>query len=563
MGIASERRPRGIALLIAIILGAGCDPPREPRFPKRVPQVPIAADEFVGVEGTSFVLRGRPFRFVGANAAMMHGERTRAGMPGLFDVLQEDGVSVVRVWAVGESPNDGEAWRRDYSFRLDPEVWVEESYVYLDRLLVEARARNMRVIVTLVNRWGDYGGLPQYARWIGVEPRRRHLLPPELTHVLQSEEARAMYQSHVDRIVSRRNTVSGIVYRDDPTIFAWELANELSASTCSGGAVLEDWARVMVQFIRERDPNHLIAAGHIGYKTALSRESWRATVGIAEVSYASTHLYPQHLLGIDSEGVLGAWLADRARIAQQLQKPLVLGEFGIPREAGVEERLEFFGHVSRQAEANGYAGIMPWIYRSWDGREDPHGIWAEGPLADDTRAIRSVLRETAERWVHRAPVTTNPELLAATGNDPLYPLDLRRARPWPEGTREVLSRGVRLNVDPAAFAEGCAVGEAAWVVYVIDVLEEGVPEAMSVEAIGPVDTGASPELDFLVGGVRIGIWARGRFRPERRALVDAFATREGFRYLRIEARNEDGRAHLRRILIGLPSEELLELRIRW
>ena len=37
---------------------------------------------------------------------------------------------------------------------------------------------------------------------------------------------RELYKRHMDRIVQRVNVYSGVLYRDDPTIFGWDVMNE-------------------------------------------------------------------------------------------------------------------------------------------------------------------------------------------------------------------------------------------------------------------------------------------------------------------------------------------------
>jgi len=41
---------------------------------------------------------------------------------------------------------------------------LASSFAHLDRVLVAAWARRLRVIVVLANRWSDYGGFPRYLR---------------------------------------------------------------------------------------------------------------------------------------------------------------------------------------------------------------------------------------------------------------------------------------------------------------------------------------------------------------------------------------------------------------
>ena len=39
-------------------------------------------------------------------------------------------------------------------------------------------------------------------------------------------ECRSAFKTYVKKIINRRNTITGVLYRDDPTIMAWDLANE-------------------------------------------------------------------------------------------------------------------------------------------------------------------------------------------------------------------------------------------------------------------------------------------------------------------------------------------------
>ena len=41
------------------------------------------------------------------------------------------------------------------------------------------------------------------------------------------EGARKLYKEHVQKIMQRKNTITGVAYRDDPIILGWALLNEL------------------------------------------------------------------------------------------------------------------------------------------------------------------------------------------------------------------------------------------------------------------------------------------------------------------------------------------------
>ncbi len=549
-----------LVALVAFACGGSEDRGGMPQ-PHKPGAAPIREGAFVEADGAGFRVGDEPFRFVGANAAMMHGEAMREAAPRLLDAVRADGIRVVRVWAFGEADDDGRRWRRDYAFRLGPEEWVEESFVHLDRVLAEARARDVRVILVLANRWADYGGLSQYARWIGVEPRRRHLLHAEVGVVLRDERVRALYRAHVEKLVTRRNTITGVSYRDDPTIFAWELVNELTTGTCATADAVRSFVDDMSRFVRERDPNHLIGAGHGGYKSALSRETWCDVHALPAIGYADHHAYPEHVRAIAAPEELTPWIADRAHLAREvLDKPLVVGEIGFARDdPRFAPRAEWLAAFFRLTDEAGAAGVMPWIYRPWDERDDRHGIWAWGPRARESAPVRARLKWWSSRWAGRAPER-------AVDAPPREP-SLRDVAPYVEGTWEDLGRGRhRVVVDPWALGEGCArEGEEAWADYVLQMPRGGAPARFAVTALGPRSRAAAPlDVRVEVDGVHVGTWdGRGPFQPEPGALAEAFAESAGVRWVRLSSATEAGAALLRRFTSALPAGDTLTIEVRW
>jgi endo-1,4-beta-mannosidase len=69
---------------------------------------------------------------------------------------------------------------------------------------------------------------------------------------------RGAYKNYVRSIVTRRNSVTGRIYKDDPTIMAWDLANEPFApgddtgnnltvlSSSSACACARSWAAILL-----------------------------------------------------------------------------------------------------------------------------------------------------------------------------------------------------------------------------------------------------------------------------------------------------------------------------
>jgi mannan endo-1,4-beta-mannosidase len=431
---------------------------------------------FVRVRDGRFEVDGARFRFLGANAAVMHGPVHRAALERTLDAVAADGLKVVRVWALGERPAGDDVWTRDFAFRVGPEGWVEESFVHLDRVLDAARRRGLRVVVVLANRWGDYGGAPQYLGWAGVRGAGGELLRGDaaLTRFFEEETAQALYRAHVARVVTRVSTVSGAAYRDDPTVMSWELINESDIAARRRDVLLR-WTQDTARFLRARDPSHLIAAGHIGYTQQSQRETWRALQALPEVDYADAHAYPTTLRGVRAPADLDDFVDDHAQLARNvLRKPFVWGEFGFSTNERVHRgaaRAQWFERFLARSEEDDVDGALAWIYTPSADPPREHGLYVDAPAAQRTADLRALLRRHASRWGAAGSVT-NPRLDAARGDAPLWSTWRTVTGPGARGASPARSReGLRWVISPERYAQARAEnlgrwdGFAVWHVY--------------------------------------------------------------------------------------------------
>ena len=431
-----RRLAAGLAALL-LLMAAG---------ERAAPHVPIAPGERVRRAGGRLFVGERPFHFVGANVAVMHGAERRAAVSETLDAVVADGLAVVRVWAFGEArESDGAPWRRDYAFRLGPDEWVEESFALLDRVLVEARARDLRVILVLGNRWGDYGGFSQLARWAGQAPAEPHLSPGELDAFYDCARCEALYQAHVRRVVGRVNAESGVPYAADATVLAFELANEISAASAAGSAAMQRWVERQAALVKRLAPNTLLSAGHIGYRTLRERDQWRRIAALPAIDYADSHAYPADDPRIRGLGAMRSWIDDRAQLAQHtLGKPLVWGEVGFAAGASSlrgRARSGWMDAFLRQVCRDGSAGALVWIYAHGVPTEPGSHIIAT-ERAGHARDTRQVLGRWARRNASVPPTVRNPRLGDAAGDAPLF---------VPQNTVQGTPQGVRWRpVGPAA-----------------------------------------------------------------------------------------------------------------
>ncbi len=218
-----------------------------------------------------FTLNGQSFRYVGANAEYLSVERSST-VAEVLDQAMATGIKVVRVWGFGEgcenkNIDNCEQWSRRFQPR--PGQWNEATFQHFDKIVAMAAERGIRLIVTFANNWQDYGGRQQYVEWLKTK------YPDDIKPGLDQDayldlfynnpHIRQWYKDYVRYFLSRTNSVTGLRYTQDPTIFAWELINEPRAKSDQTGATLHNWIVEMSDFVESLDPNHMIGTGEEGW----------------------------------------------------------------------------------------------------------------------------------------------------------------------------------------------------------------------------------------------------------------------------------------------------------
>jgi mannan endo-1,4-beta-mannosidase len=379
---------------------------------------------FVRAAGTRFVLDGEPFRYAGANVAVMYRDEDRALMPETLRHAAQLGLKVVRVWANGEGrPEDGVMsvggdkadWPRTHPFRPAPGEWNEDAFVHLDRVLAEAARNHLRVQLTLSNWWRDTGGVTQYLRWAGVKDAADESAPYGVNNerameFYSNETTRRLYREHVAKIALRRNTVTGVLYRDDPTIFSYELMNEAQAPT-GRWAERRAWVAEMSAYLKSLDPDHMIESGSWAYRNALERRAWLEEQRLQTLDYCDVHNYPRDDRDtfVTSPQALLEFLENRAAAAFSINKPLAVGEFGMSTD-GFEgaSQLEWFRAFFDAAQRTGTSGATFWTLTP-----DPQRGYGVSYATDRDDDLRAEIARGAQQLGTRRDFSPPADLLRA------------------------------------------------------------------------------------------------------------------------------------------------------
>jgi mannan endo-1,4-beta-mannosidase len=340
------------------LIAAGCS-----SLPTQSGTAKKNANDFVTVRNGRFDLQGRPYFYIGTNLwygcylsdPALPGGRER--MVRELDHLQSIGVTNIRLLAGSEtSPLAGAIPR---GITRAPRDWDEDLLRGLDFCLAEMAKRNMRGILFVSNYWQWSGSFAQYVRWITSEtipdPDKPEMARGNWSGFMRFSArlytvpaANELYRGYITHLIQRRNTVNGRLYRDDPAIMTWELANEPRPGTDDANdasvQVFAGWVDDTAKFIHAQDPNHLVCTGSEGIWGCLKKPDVFVKVhGTPAIDYVTVHMWlknwgwlkdPQ--LGPDYEVAAG-----RARdhveqhtvlATDTLHKPLVLEEFGLPRD---------------------------------------------------------------------------------------------------------------------------------------------------------------------------------------------------------------------------------------
>jgi mannan endo-1,4-beta-mannosidase len=190
-----------------------------------------------------------------------------------------------------------------------PGKFNEEGFRALDKVLEVANRKGIRVMIPLVDNWKWMGGAPQYAAFRG-KPEAAFWSDPEII---------ADFKKTIDYVLNRKNTYTGVRYRDDPAIFGWETGNEIDATP--------EWTREIAAYIREQDPNHLIVDG----RSLHGVEQWQLDEPNTDV--ISTHHYP-HGAGDFVPPIKAAHEKTMGK------KPYVVGEFGFVPTPNIQAVLD-------------------------------------------------------------------------------------------------------------------------------------------------------------------------------------------------------------------------------
>ena len=313
---------------------------------------------FVKTNKQQFSINGKPYYYIGANywyggllALQKDKKRGKERLQHELDFLHSKGVNNLRVLVGAEGSGIINGVKRvSPPLQTAQGKFNDEVLQGLDFLLMEMGKRNMKAVLFLSNNWEWSGGFLQYLNWNGLIPDSTLQRKPEweelrdqVSKFYSCDACKAAYKNQVNHVLMHTNIYSGIKYMNDPAIMSWEIANEPRPMRPAAMNDYKRWISSVATFIKSIDKNHLLTIGTEGMiGTENSEELYTAIHAPVTVDYLTIHIWPKNWAWFSDTNIATGlpvvmqktteYINKHERIANKLQKPLVIEEFGLPRD---------------------------------------------------------------------------------------------------------------------------------------------------------------------------------------------------------------------------------------
>ncbi|MBD2872162.1 golvesin C-terminal-like domain-containing protein [Paenibacillus arenilitoris] len=309
------------------------------------------------------------YRFVGTNQPLLN--RAWTDPSEIEDAIRAaagSGINVIRLYPFEVKMSSDPLG----TFRhvMGPNDYNESAFMLLDKIVQLANQHNIRLIIPFVDKYNYIGGIADWAAFRGKTANEFWSDPT----------VKQDFKNFMQYVINRTNSYTGVPYKNDKAILAWQLGNELPST--------DGWVSEMAAYVKSLDANHLLADG--GYVRAQGIRP--NALNDSNIDIIVPHIYNYH--NVDMASKLKEW-----RDKTTGKKVLIIGEFGDYSPAETEQLLDI-------VQNNGTSGAMFWggmhHHKMGGWHWPPVGAWAysrypgfaSGDWANET-AIIDLLREYA------------------------------------------------------------------------------------------------------------------------------------------------------------------------
>jgi mannan endo-1,4-beta-mannosidase len=337
-----------------------------------------AKGDFVQRNGATLNLNGQPFRFVGTNNYyLMYSSHLM--VDDVLNAAAANGFTVMRTWGwLDGTPKNG-IWFQNLVGGTMAYNDGATGLGNLDYTVAQAGKLGLKLVIPFTGNWGDFGGEDQYVAWAGGSYHDDFYTNPQI---------KTWYKAWISHLLNHVNSITGVAYKNDPTIMTWELANEprcvgsgtYPASANCNTSTITNWAAEMSAYTKSIDSKQLVSSGSEGFlcipgSTEYERDCASGVDELAisklpTIDVMSYHLYPDG--GWNKSVSWGTtWIKDHIALAHEVSKPSMLGEFGLKDKAIRDATYQTWTDTVRH---DGGTGALFWILT---GKQDDGSLYPD------------------------------------------------------------------------------------------------------------------------------------------------------------------------------------------
>lgn len=368
-------------------------------------------DGIIRTENNRLMKNGKPYHFIGTNmwyATILAstgegGDRERFCKE--LDTMREIGITNIRIVTGPDAGSDLANPAKPY-LQKAPGVLNDTILTGLDFTIAELEKRGMDAVIYLNNSWDWSGGYGFYLKQCGYGDSPNANIEGGYEKYVdysaafsRDTVAQNLYYDYIRSIVSRKNSITGRYYKDEPAIMSWQLCNEPRPFSKEVKREFAAWIAKAAATIKEIDPNHLVSTGSEGYIGCEADMTLCEEIHAdSNIDYLTIHIWPVNWgwanranPDADIEKACtnsGEYIKEHIELAKRLGKPLVIEEFGYSRQgnnAGTEiptdSRDIYYRYIFRQVrkaieDGEPLAGCNFW---GWSGSGRPDSlVWKPG-----------------------------------------------------------------------------------------------------------------------------------------------------------------------------------------
>ena len=396
---------------------------------------------FVTTNGTQFMLDGSTFYYAGTNNYYIN-FKPKATVDAALEDAAAMGMKVVRTWGnldagvktdkvsdkgytVFTDSVDGSGEKEGVYYQyFDADLNKpvvnegEDGLQKLDYALYKAEQEGVKLLITFTNNWEAFGGMGQYVKWaqLAGENVTGH------DDFYTNETIKGWYKNYVKTLLNHENVYTGVKYKDDPTVFSWELANEPRCESDAGCEknVVVNWAKEMSVYVKSIDSNHMLAVGDEGFYNygyndfpegdhkyvyhGSSGMDFLQLTALPDIDFGTLHVYCDQWGLTKEQGEF--WFKKHGEDTAAMNKPLIAEEFGWKDQS---ERADVYKDwfdifEGKTYEGVEFAGTNYWMLASMDGDslyQDYDGYTVYYRDYPKTNDARDVIMAHAERMSAR------------------------------------------------------------------------------------------------------------------------------------------------------------------